>query len=156
MKSSEILEKNITRKRFDELTCGIIGMPVSKTWKGHGTAIFLEFGNLKKVDSEKYEGYEASLMLEFDWRVENARSIDFGSLHSERKIQNGIKEFIGKLVTEIKIEGRLPEIILLLDKNKWIRSFTLYEGQPLWTLFLPDGSWLCVSNGKLIREKSLS
>ena len=143
------------------MTKGLIGLTVSRTWRGYGSAIFLELGKLcrKRLlnPKGKFKGYsikgEATIMIEWSWRVEGPRVVRFGSWSGERKITNGVARLEGQKVTAVSIEGKLPEIMIGLSENLWVRSFTTVEGQPRWTLFMPDGSYLYVEAGRLQREK---
>ena len=136
----------ISRQRFTELTRCLLDLPVSFAWRGHSTAIFLELGELTET-AERFPKGEASFMLEWDWRVEKKRSIAFGSLSGNRKIKNGLEKLTGEKVTNVEIEGRLPELVITFSGGLWLRTFTLYEGQPCWTVFLP-GREMCLSTAR--------
>lgn len=132
----------------------MIGLPISYVWRGHGSALFLEFGKLKKLRGKNHPQGEFSLMLDCDWRVEKPRSIWFGSFCSYQRIENQIKHLIGESVKNIEFIGKLPELVISLTPNLRVASFNSYKGQPDWTLFLPDGSWLCCRLGKIIQERA--
>ena len=91
-------------------------------------------------------------MIQWSWRVERKRSIAFGSWSGERKINNGIASLKNRFLEEILIEGRLPELYLTLSGNLWLHSFATAEGQPEWTVFLLDGSWITVDRGVLFYD----
>ena len=148
------MKKRITEDRLNDLSSQIIGMPVSHTWRGYGSAIFLEFGKLKKSDRSKNPKGEFTLAIEWSWRVENKRSIWFGSFSGNQKISNQLPRLVGKTVKAVSLFGRLPEICLNLDNKHWVLSFATGEGQPEWALFLPDGSWCHVLNGVLYHENN--
>lgn len=148
------MKKRITEKTFEELSSGIIGLPVSYVWQGYGTAIFLEFGELTYSDKLNHPKGEFSLDLEWSWRVENKRSILFGSFSTIQRITNKLAKLKGYTAKEIQLFGRLPEIIVNLGDKHWVVSFGTEEGQPEWALFLPDGSWIHVQNGVLYNENS--
>ena len=138
----------ISRKEFTELTRCLLDLPVSHAWRSGGSAIFLELGKLTS-DEENNPNGEATFMLEFDWRVEKLRSIYFGSTSGNRKIANGLRRLTQQKVTGVEVEGRLPELILTFSGNLWLRTFTLYEPQPMWTIFLPSGKCLSSEQGKI-------
>lgn len=126
----------------------MLGMPVSHAWRGYGSALFLELGKVTDSRENNPRG-EATFMLEFDWRVEKLRSIYFGSTSGSHKITNGLKRLAQEEVTGVEIEGRLPELIITFSGNLWLRTFTLYEPQPQWTIFLPNGECLSSEQGKI-------
>jgi hypothetical protein len=90
-------------------------------------------------------------MIEWSWRIEGLRCIEFGSWSSERRINAGIHGLRGSRVSDIAVDGRLPELVVALTSRRWIRSFMTADGQPEWAVFLPDASWIAVKNGRLMR-----
>ncbi len=146
----------ISTKQFHLLAHPLTGMPVSRTWQGHGSAIFFEFGKLSDKNYPKgpirRENGDATLMIEWSWRIERPKSILFGSFSSQRKINNGLPKLEGLSVVEIAVCGRLPELVVQLTRGIWIHSFSTVEGQPQWCLFLPDGSWVYADRDKLLQE----
>jgi hypothetical protein len=151
------MKQAITREEFNNLTKNLVGLTVSRPWRGYGSAIFLELGRLHREPYPDNKGGslrgEATVMIEWSWRVEGVRTIRFGSWSGERKMSNGIETLKGRKVEDVSVGCRLPEIVIRLSANLWVHSFTTVEGQPKWTLFLPDRSWLCVERGNLVREK---
>jgi len=136
---------------FRDLTRPLIGMGVSHVWRGAGTAIFLELGELTHGTGRNAQG-EASIMIEWSWRVERPQSVLFGSFSSLRKIEGQLQRLTGLTVEEIAVSGRLPEIVVRLSGNLWLHSFTTVEGQPEWSVLFHDGTWLGSRRGRLIRE----
>ena len=43
-------------------------------------------------------------------------------------------------------------VVLALSGGLWVHAFSTVEGQPQWTVFLPDESWLTVVGGRLVRN----
>ncbi len=136
-------------------------MRVSGAWRGYGSALFLELGALRPMQPPRQaKGQtgphpskgEATVMIEWSWRVERARSVEVGSWSSERRINAGIKRLTGSRISEITIDGRLPELVLALTGGRWVHSFMTADGQPEWTVFLRDGTWLTVEEGHLIQD----
>jgi hypothetical protein len=91
-------------------------------------------------------------MIQWSWRVERARSIAFGSWSTERRMTNGVSRLIGRRVEAIDIVGRLPEILLQLSDGLWLQTFNTSDGQPEWTVFLPDASWVAVVAGHVVHN----
>ena len=141
---------------FERLTAPLLGFPITHPWRGYGSALFLELGPLKRVRRVRRAGHSlkglAGVMIEWSWRVERQRSIDFGSWSTDRKIDSGIRGLKRAKVESVHVEGRLPELRLALSDGRQVRSFMSSDGQPRWVLFLPDRSWLCVRRGVVTRE----
>lgn len=117
----------------------LIGLPVSRVWLGHGSALFLEFGALrqrmKRDGSPAHPDGEMALMIEWSWRIEDQRSILCGSWSDEPLWDETFSRLLGTHVTEMSLFGRLPEIDLCLSSSLHVLSFMTAEGQPTWTLF---------------------
>jgi hypothetical protein len=139
---------------IDNYKSGISGLPVSYTWRGHGSAIFIEFGELTESEKRNHPQGEYSVMLDCDWRIENANEILCGSFSEQDEIEASIAGLENDRVLDIELMGLLPEIAISFSSGKRVLSFTSEAGQPEWTLFLPDKSWLCSKNGSLAREKA--
>lgn len=136
----------------------LLGKRVTYTWQGSGSAIFLEFGALtertRRDGSRANPNGELSLMLEWSWRVEKARSILGGSWSGTRRLPRILKRLKGAKVVDVDVFGTLPEISLSLSNGLRVASFMTAEGQPAWTLISkanPTGS-LCVRRGRLYVE----
>jgi hypothetical protein len=69
---------------FDSL----VEKQVSHVWRGHGSAIFVEFGELStdldRVNGKTNPSGELTLMIEWSWRIERTRSILCGSWSAEK------------------------------------------------------------------------
>ncbi|MDQ3584756.1 MAG: hypothetical protein ACR2GW_03910 [Pyrinomonadaceae bacterium] len=145
------MAETISLEEFHAVTRCLVGMQVSHAWRGYGSAIFCEFGELRQSEAKNLKG-EATVMLEWSWRVEKQRSVFFGSFSGERKIGNGLQALVGRKIVDVVVEGRLPELVISLSGQVWVHSFTTVEGHPEWTLFLPDRN--CVSSrlGRIERE----
>ena len=68
---------------FSEFTTPLLGLPVTHIWRGAGSAIFLEFGELHPTTwrdgSTGNPKGEWAIMIEWSWRVEGRKSILCGS-----------------------------------------------------------------------------
>ena len=155
-------EHRITAEAFRELVVPLVGMAVSRPWRGYGSALFLELGTLREErhppSRTRPEGGvsltgEATVMVQWSWRVERPRSIAFGSWSTDRRMDFGIARLEGHRVEGITVEGRLPELVIALSGGLWVHAFNTAEGQPQWTVFLPDQSWLTVDGGRPLRNK---
>jgi hypothetical protein len=95
---------------------------------------------------------EAGVMIEWSWRVERARSIEVGSWSSDRQIDAGIARLAGPEIVHLRVVGRIPELEISFSDGRWLHSFMTAEGQPSWTVFLQDGSWLSVARGRVLHD----
>jgi len=133
----------------------LIGKPVSHVWRGLGSALFLEFGELIPGNIRKgKEGNplgELTLMIEWSWRIENPRSILGGSWSSEGKWPGMFNKLLTANVVSVEFFGHIPEICISLSNGRRIASFSTVEGQPEWALLTrkPTLGSLCVKGGRL-------
>ena len=149
----------LTRDELVVLAGGLQDMVVSRPWVGYASAVFLELGTLRQQPLRLPSGRthrrtkkgEATVMIEWSWRVEGPRSIQFGSWSGDQKIENQVAALGGRRVVSIDVTGRIPELVIELTGQRWLHSFMTAEGQPQWVLFLPDRSHVCVQRGLLTR-----
>jgi hypothetical protein len=136
----------------------LIGKAVSHVWRGHGSAIFLEFGKLtlstKKGKAPGQPVGELSLMIEWSWRIERPKSILGGSWSAEGRWPEMFEKLKGATVSEVHVCGELPEICVSLSNGLRVASFMTAEGQPEWALISrrPKLGNLCVKRGALYVE----
>ena len=140
---------------FESLTRSFVGLDVTQPWRGYGSAFFMEVGPLTQVyERTGHKKAESGFDFGYSWRVEAHRSVLFGSFSSDQKINRGITTLEGFTILDVKATGRLPELCVQLSSGRWIHSFATTEGQPEWTVFLNDRSWLTVKRGRIVREKN--
>jgi hypothetical protein len=132
------------------------GSVVSSVWRGHGTAIFLEFGDLSfkssTITGRNLQPQGAiTLMIEWSWRIERPRSILGGSFSPETRWPAMFEKLIGAKVQNIQFLGALPEVVVWLSNGLRVSSFMTTDGQPAWSIIchkLKIGV-LCVNRGHL-------
>ncbi|BCL75894.1 hypothetical protein JHS3_16300 [Jeongeupia sp. HS-3] len=136
-------------------TEAILGKTVSHVWRGHRSALFLEFGMLTPRTKRNGDPGNAcgqiSLMIEWGWRIERPRSILGGCWSEEKRWPGMFKQLLGSKVDGVEFIGRLPEIVVLLSNGLRVVSFMPAEGQPQWTLLAhsPALGDLSVKRGRL-------
>ena len=119
----------------------LIGLPVSHVWRGHGSALFIEFGKLQPPARTRRDGTpgessgELGLMIEWSWRIESGGSILCGSWSDEERWEPTFKQMIGRNVVGLTTFGRLPEIEVALFGDMHVASFMTADGDPAWALF---------------------
>jgi len=124
----------------------LIGLPLSHFWRGHGSAIFLEFGRLtpttRRTGVTGNPRGELSLMVEWSWRIENRTSILCGSWSDERLWEPTFDLLRNRAVVDLSVVGRLPEVVVALAEDRYVSSFMTAEGDPSWALFDRRGDTL--------------
>lgn len=136
----------------------LIGKTVSHVWRGHGSAIVLEFGVLTprtRIGAASGQAVgELSLMIQWSWRIERPRSILGGSWSSEGRWPGMFEKLKDATVSEVQINGQLPEICVALSNGLRVASFMTTEGQPEWAVISrhPNVGSLCVKRGVLCVE----
>jgi hypothetical protein len=116
----------------------------------------LEFGRLTpRTRRSRKAGNpqgELGLMIQWSWRIENAASILCGSWSEEPLWEPTFDLLRNKVVVELSVVGRLPEIVVGLTEGLYVSSFMTAEGDPQWSLFdRRSGTvrWLCIRDGSL-------
>jgi hypothetical protein len=99
-------ESWIAPTRFAELTRPLVGLPVSHSWRGYGSAIFLELGALRSAGKGRERRGKATVMLQWSWRVESARAIRLGSWSGERRITNGVRSLATRFNASLSESSR--------------------------------------------------
>jgi hypothetical protein len=137
----------------------LIDRTVTHVWNGHGSALFLEFGDLKpstRSDGSPGEPEgELELMVQWSWRIEDGPAIACGSWSDERLWRPTFDRLLGRNVIDVALFGRLPEIAVALNGDLRVVTFMTAEGEPEWTLFDrrgPEIRWLRVKLGEVVEE----
>ena len=147
---------------FEEFRTALTGREVSHVWRGYGTALFIEFGDLRPSIVTRRDGSrgnpegELGLMVEWSWRIEDQTSVICGS-DSEAEMQRvALESLLGAKVVDAALLGRLPELSIELETGVCIRTFMTAEGDPEWALAdrrRPASSrWLSIYGGQFREE----
>jgi hypothetical protein len=137
----------------------VSGKVVSHVWQGYGSAIFLELGRLTprktRDGKDAHPDGEATLMIEWGWRVERKHSILGGCWSPDRRWPGILGRIKGASVIGVELFGTVPEISVLLSNGLRVASFMIAEGQPRWGIISRDPGigTLCVKRGRLAIEK---
>jgi len=150
---------NMEVQQIKQLVQPLIGMPVSRPWRGYGSAIFLEIGDLSCETIGKRESSRgaACIAVEWGWRIENDHAVLVGSSCSAPAIESHLASLKGVSIEAIVVEGMPPELVIHFSNGSRLRSMVMVPGDPQWTIRLPDDKWLDCEGGKVrIREDSTS
>jgi len=151
-------DKKTQEKLFDRFSQALVGLSVSHVWRGYGSAIFLEFGLLRRttrLDGAKGNpSGKMTLMIEWSWRIEGPQSILCGSWSDAPRWPKFFAKLTKTKVVAVSLLGRLNEIDIELSNGMHVVSFSTIEGQPHWSLGDRESkSWLYAKSGKLFIEK---
>lgn len=144
------IEKDLAEKRLTQL----IGETITHCWRGYGSAIFIELGDLVKDEGDCNPRGQQTIMVQWSWRIENSSSIVMGSWSDDDLINTAPRLLIGQSVEAASFFGRLAELTLKLSELTWFTTFATAEGDPQWAIKGSDDSWLSFKNGAFKIEKS--
>jgi len=141
---------------FEAAVATLVGQPISHIWRGHGSALFLEFGALsprprRDGKSATPEGV-VSLGVQWSWRIEDRAAILCGSWSDADRWGPALELLRDARVARCELFGALPEIAITMDSGIRFLSFSTTDGQPQWHLIdRRDGParWFSVRGGQL-------
>lgn len=124
---------------FAEFVKSAIGLKVSYVWRGYGSAIFVELGELSEhvlPNGRKLRNPigEWTIIIEWSWRLEGKRRIWCGSWSDEEKWMPTLQRLLGASVTKLELIGRLPELVVDFSNGLHLMSLMTAGGQPQWGL----------------------
>jgi hypothetical protein len=141
---------------FEALAASLSGQPISYLWRGYGSAIFIEFGELTPTNnrdgSPGHPEGQVTFGVEWSWRIEDESSILSGSWSEEELWEPSFARLRDTRVEGLKLFGRLPEVELLTEEGVRFLSFSTTDGQPQWHLVDRRGAtaeWFSVREGRL-------
>lgn len=132
----------------------LIGLAVSDVWQGYGSTICLELGALSTDDanSDRRPHGEASIFIEWDWRVERGTIALFGSSDSGPAIMKGIADLKGAVVTDVDVQGAVPELNVTLSTGHVLRTMVMTYGEPRWFIVLPGKQSITAVAGEVVMD----
>lgn len=144
-------DKTCTPESFEQLVAPLCGLRVSLPWKSYGSAIFLELGQLSAVASRRghHERGEACVALQWDWRFEVGHSVVCGSSNSRPEIEEGLESLTGAVVSSVRVNGKVPELVVQFSTGHCLRSMVMADMDPQWSIRLFDGDWIYARGGLL-------
>jgi hypothetical protein len=137
---------------FQVLVEPLKGLPVSWPWKGFGSSIFLELGELYFDETGVRGGRkrgQACIWINWDWRIESERVVLYGSSMSGPKIERGIGTLAGTILRSVSLVGEVPELLLSFSNGVRLRSTVMTTGDPQWSIKLPNDKYLSAKCGVL-------
>lgn len=141
---------------FESFTRDLVGMPISSVWRGYGSAIFIEFGELtpkmRRDGSPGQPEGRISLGVEWSWRIEDARSILCGSWSDEELWEPAFDRLLSLRVAGCELFGVLPEVAVTTSQGLRLVTFSTTDGQPRWYFVdrrYATARWFSVRDGQL-------
>jgi len=128
--------------QFQALVQPLIGLPISYTWKGYGSAIFIELGELTTVNRRHNAEGVSTIWVDWDWRVEVGTSVLYGSSNSRPEIKAGIDTLIGSTIQAVSLYGEVPELLVQFSNGHSLRSMVAVSGNPEWRIKLAQENYL--------------
>jgi hypothetical protein len=145
-------------KEFDAFAATLVGLPISHVWRGYGSAIFIEIGELsqrlRRDGSPGNPEGEVSLGVEWSWRIEDRTSIICGSWSEEERWEPALNLLRNAQIARCDLFGALPEVAIGTDAGIRFLSFSTTDGQPQWHLAdrrNGPSRWFTVREGQLHR-----
>ena len=126
------------------------GETVSLTWRGAGTAIFLEIGPL--IDEQHRKG-QATIGVEWSWRIEKDSKILLGSFNEDGEIEEFLSILTGEVIDRIGFFGQPPELLINFESGLRLASFATVGGDPQWSVNVGD-AWVSFQSGRFVYESS--
>lgn len=123
----------------------LVGHTISLVWRGAGTAIFLEIGD---VDGGKGQH---GVGIEWSWRVEEGRSILVGSFNNDEEIDSAKDLLTGQRVESIELFGEIPELCVKFSSGRRLLSFATADGDPEWSV-RSDSTTVYFEAGRYVYE----
>ena len=141
--------------QLDPKLWALKGLRIARAWKGYGSAIGLELGLLTEWTSPRghvHKVGQASLFVEWDWRVEDQAGIVFGSSEGGPLLTRRIPELNGRVIERIEVAGQVPELRVTLTGGWTLQTMAMVAGDPQWSLRTLEGAFLHVRTGRLTTE----
>ena len=131
----------IDKKFFDESVKELVGLSISEAYNSIGSSLCMELGELT-VDKRGREKGEFYIRYDWDWRLEDDKTIICGSSNAGPKIAHTAETLIGLEVVSLELYGSPPEVEISFSNGQRLRSMAMVSGYPQWTIRLKDGSYL--------------
>ncbi len=141
----------LSLEQANRLIAPLFAQPISRAWKGYGTAIFLEIGKLTQIDAlpDQDAKGEFSIYIGWDWRVEDGARVRFGSANTRSEMASGLATLVGLTLSGLAIQGPVPEIVLTLSNGQRLISAAMATDVSEWSIRLPGPVWITCDEGSI-------
>jgi len=127
----------------------ITGQTVALVWRGAGTAIFLEVGEVD--DGIKPPTGEYGVGIEWSWRIEEEHSILVGSFNNDEEIESVKGLLTGQSIESVELFGEIPELCITFSSGRRLLSFATTNGGPEWSV-RSNGTTVHFEAGRFVYE----
>lgn len=105
----------------------LLGQKANGCWLGHGSALFLEFGERSLAGDLHHDQFgEWSLWCEqILWRIERGRSVVAGSEDDRETMEMGVAELNGQTLISAIIDPETQDSVLTFTDDLVLRTFVL-------------------------------
>jgi hypothetical protein len=141
---------------FQQFCAPLIGMPVTHIWRGYGTALFLEFGDLhprRLLDgSSGNPAGDWELMITSGWRIEERGLALCDSESDDSRWQQVFRRLMNTKVERTSLIGEPSEVAVDFSNEFQLISMTVAQDSPHWTLFdnrKNPATWAAIKSGAL-------
>ena len=142
---------SINEARFAELAGPFTDLPISATWLGDYTALYLEIGPLTDAYAESRRPKAAhTAYLGFHWVLESDAGQELSSTQSGAATRIG-SALTGDRVAAVTVSPS-SELIIGLASGRRIRSVASEPNEPEWAIYLPPGLCVAVEARSLVLE----
>lgn len=125
--------------QFEEAISPLLGLEISLAWKGWGSAVFLELGELTPPgETQRYQRGEITIHLGWEWRLEAEHQILLGCANSSPQIEKFFPRLKGDKIVGITMAPDVPELTIYLSSEARLKTMTTARGYPGWYIRLPD------------------
>lgn len=121
------------------------GAVVFRVWRGAGSAVFLELGELSGgAEGER----EMGIGIEWSWRIQKGCRVLLGSWDEPGEIDSVAGLLEGRTVSSVSFFLEVPEVRVRVDGGLPLLSFTTVSGDPQWTLRNAQQRYLYFEGGR--------
>jgi hypothetical protein len=138
--------------QFGEVVRPLVGMTVSRPWRGYGSTVGLELGDLRTATTGKYKhtSGEASIFVEGDWRIETDVEVVGGTSDSVRDVESLLASVKDVSIADIHTSGMPQELTVGFSNGCRLRSMVTLRGDARWHIRRPSGKLVHCERGVIV------
>jgi len=122
---------------------------------GHGTYVFLDFGNvINDGESARQRGSVQLWIVEAIWRIEDSGRLICGSDDEGTAMANGLAYLRHQTVTSAFLTGPLLDLQLTFENGMTFRTFRCSAEEDAWRLFVDASTVFHAPDGTFARESA--
>lgn len=121
---------------------------------GHGTYVFLEFGEVVDAAPTRPRGSTQLWVVESIWRIEDGSRLVCGSDDEGTVMAEGLAQLTGQAVTSAELVGPLLDLQLTFGSGLALRTFRCSAEEDAWRLFVDSSTVFHAPDGSFARESA--